>query len=75
MNTYKIDFTWDDEAQVWYATSEDIPGLVLEHESFDRLVEKVTLVAPELLELNCGITGDFSIDCVAHRRENIVAYG
>ena len=34
---YVIDFTWDDEANVWIATSNDIPGLVLESGSFDAL--------------------------------------
>ena len=27
--SYKIDFKWDDEAAVWIATSQDVPGLVL----------------------------------------------
>jgi len=55
-NKFRISFTWDDEACVWVATSEDVPGLVLEHSSFDVLVERVRLAAPELLELNCGYT-------------------
>ena len=32
---YKIDLTWDSEASVWVATSDDVPGLVLESGSFD----------------------------------------
>lgn len=51
---YKISAHWDDEAQVWTATSDDIPGLCLESPSFDALVEKVKFAAPELLELNTG---------------------
>ena len=34
----RIDFTWDDEAAVWIATSKDVPGLVLESGSFDALI-------------------------------------
>lgn len=49
---YKISAHWDDEAQVWTATSDDIPGLCLESPSFDALVEKVKFAASELLELN-----------------------
>lgn len=49
---YTVRFTWDDEAKVWTATSNDVPGLVLESESFDALVDRVKLAAPELLELN-----------------------
>ena len=49
---YKIKFLWDDEASVWVATSEDVPGLALESGSFDALVEKIRLAIPELLQLN-----------------------
>ena len=47
-----INLTWDPEASVWVATSDDIPGLVLESGSFDALLERVRFTAPELLELN-----------------------
>ncbi len=49
---YKIKFTWDDEAAVWIATSDDVPGLVLESGSFDALVERVRHAIPELLFIN-----------------------
>ena len=53
MMAYRIQMLWDDEAGVWVATSEDVPGLVLESGSFDALVERVRLAVPELLQLNC----------------------
>ena len=56
--TCEIQMTWDDEANVWFATSDDVPGLVLEHSSFDALVERVCSASPELLELNCGYSGN-----------------
>ncbi len=49
---YIIKLVWDDEAQVWIATSDDIPGLVLESGSFDALLERTRYAVPELLELN-----------------------
>lgn len=49
---YKVMFVWDEEARVWVATSDDIPGLVLESGSIDALIERVKYAAPELLELN-----------------------
>jgi len=52
MSEYTIVFFWDDEASVWIAESEDLPGLILESESFDALVEKVKKAVPELLELS-----------------------
>lgn len=47
-----VNLTWDPEAGVWIATSDDIPGLVLESDSFDALLERVRFAAPELLEMN-----------------------
>ena len=49
---YKVNFTWDDEANLWIAQSDDIPGLVIEGGSLDALIERVRFVAPELIELN-----------------------
>jgi hypothetical protein len=51
MNEYTVLLAWDDEARVWYCTSEDIPGLILESGSFDVLVERIRYAAPKLLEL------------------------
>lgn len=47
-----IKLVWDSEAQVWIATSDDIPGLVLESGSFDTLLERTRFAVPELLALN-----------------------
>jgi predicted RNase H-like HicB family nuclease len=52
MSEYTIIFFWDDEASVWIAESEDLPGLILESDSFDNLVEKVKKAVHDLLELN-----------------------
>ena len=49
---YVINLKWDDSAQVWIATSKDIPGLVLESGSYDALIEKIKVAVPELIELN-----------------------
>jgi len=52
MPEYIINLTWDNEAAVWIATSDDIPGLVLESGSIDALIERVRFAVPELLEIN-----------------------
>lgn len=44
--------TWDDEAQVWVAQSEDLPGLVTEAHTLEALRARVFIMIPELLELN-----------------------
>lgn len=50
--SYQIKLIWDNEAAVWIAASDDVPGLVLESESFDTLVERVRHAVPELIEMN-----------------------
>jgi hypothetical protein len=52
MLEYIVDLKWDSDADVWVATSDDIPGLVLESGSVDALIERVRFAAPELLSLN-----------------------
>jgi hypothetical protein len=44
--------TWDDEAKVWVATSNDISGLATEADSMDALVKKLQVMIPELLDAN-----------------------
>jgi len=43
---------WEDEASVWIATSDDVPGLITEAETCDALVKKLQIMVPELLEAN-----------------------
>ena len=45
-------FVWDAEAAVWIATSEDVPGLVLEDEDIDALAERAKRAAEELGRMN-----------------------
>ena len=47
---YNVKLTWDSEASVWVATSDDVPGLVLESNSYDALIEEVKVAIPELLD-------------------------
>lgn len=68
---YTVNFTWDSEAAVWIATSEDIPSLVLESGSFDALLERVRFAAPELLALNGDKVSPFTLTVQSERRERI----
>ena len=43
---------WDEEARVWVATSEDVPGLATEAETVESLIEKLRDMIPALLEAN-----------------------
>jgi hypothetical protein len=42
---------WDNEANVWVATSDDVHGLVVEADTWPAMIEEVRLVLPDLLEL------------------------
>ena len=70
---YLIKFTWDAEANVWVATSSDVPGLVLESGSFDALVERVRYAVPELLELNGIKKKDIPLCIQSERHERTYA--
>ena len=51
MNEYMIDLSFDDEAQKWYAQNNEIP-IVLEDNSLDKLINRIKLAVPEMLEIN-----------------------
>ena len=50
--TLIVHAVWDDEARVWVATSDDVPGLATEADDMDALVEKLKSMIPELLDAN-----------------------
>lgn len=43
---------WDEEASVWVATSDDVPGLATEEATMEGLIEKLKTMIPELLLAN-----------------------
>ena len=73
MNEYKIVLIWDEEAQVWYCSSDDIPGLILESGSLDVLVERVRHAASELLELMGHDPANASLSFKAERQAKVFA--
>ena len=52
MDKVNIQAFWDDDACVWVATSDDVPGLATEAENIDKLVAKLKIMIPELLDAN-----------------------
>ena len=57
-HTYTVKAEWDDEASVWVAEGEDVPGLVTEAATLERLMEKLRVMVPEMLELNGVLPAD-----------------
>ena len=49
---YYVHAMWDDEANVWVASSDDVPGLATEAETAEALMDKLKIIIPELLQLN-----------------------
>lgn len=50
--TLLVHAEWDEEASVWVATSDDVPGLATEAETIEKLSHKLNDMIPELLVLN-----------------------
>jgi hypothetical protein len=47
---------WDADADVFVATSSDVPGLVTEAPTLQELQDRLRVLVPELLELNGSLT-------------------
>jgi predicted RNase H-like HicB family nuclease len=54
MKELQVRAFWDDEAKVWVAESEEVPGLATEADTVEGLLIKLERLIPELLELNYG---------------------
>ena len=62
---------WDPDAKVWWTESDDIPGLVTEASTLEKLIENILALVPDLIKLN-NVTGDeIPISVLAHRVEHI----
>ena len=73
---YVVRADWDAEAKVWFAYSDDVPGLATGAETMEALVDKLKIVVPELLEENgllpqTGGEIDVPISVMAQRVEHI----
>ena len=56
-----IQARWDDDAGVWLATSRDVPGLVIEADTWALMIEEVKMNLPELLDLPVGTSNSLSL--------------
>lgn len=52
MALWTLHAAYDPEARVWYTMDCDVPGLVTEGETLERLRERAAAVMPELLQDN-----------------------
>jgi predicted RNase H-like HicB family nuclease len=61
MDTWRVTAFWDEEAKVWVAESDEVPGLATEATTLEALVEKLKIMIPELLDLNGMVSVFFSL--------------
>lgn len=66
-----IKLSWDPDACVWIAESDDVPGLVMESGSFDALIERLRFAVPELLALNGSTKSPLRLSFVSERHEQV----
>lgn len=70
MKPFFVRAEWDEEAGVWVATSDDVPGLATEAATMEGLVEKLKTIIPELLQANGIATGiDVPFEIMTRRFE------
>jgi Domain of unknown function (DUF1902) len=74
LDEFDVKVTWDAEAEMWVADSDNIPGLAAEAPDRDSLVKKLSSLIPELLALNevkLDATSGINVILHFHREERI----
>ena len=61
MRKYVVNADWDAEACVWVAGSDDVPGLAVEAETCEEVLDVVADVLPDLFEGNGLERGSVSL--------------
>lgn len=73
--TYHVHADWDPEAEVWVATSDDVPGMATEAPTIEALTEKLRILIPELLEANQLLSGEqpdaIAFELTTYRHESV----
>ena len=72
MKKCTIKMIWGEKEKRWHTEpAEDLGfGFILEHNSFDALIERVRIALPEMFEL-IGYTGDLQISFEVERTERV----
>jgi len=68
-----VNVLWDEEAERWVASSNDVPGLVLESHSFELLLSYYEDEAAYFLEENRDYKGPFQLSFETVRIVNVGA--
>ena len=57
---YTMNIIWDEEAQVWYSDSSELP-VFLNDASYDNLIARIRAAATDVLENMNGYVGPINI--------------
>ena len=66
-HTYFATISWDSEAEVWYVSDTDFPGLVAEAGTQGNLVRKIRRLVPELYGANRHLFDDAASETIPLR--------
>lgn len=73
---YQVEAHWDPEAEVWVATSSEVPGLATEAQTLETLTEKLKVMIPELLVANGLVSLNaarwLAFELTSHRQERVL---
>ncbi|MBU0653403.1 MAG: DUF1902 domain-containing protein [Proteobacteria bacterium] len=61
-----VEAFWDEEARVWVASSNDVPGLITESDTMEHLMQKLKILIPELLQANGLLSETDATDIPIH---------
>jgi len=73
-NKIQIKAFWDSDALVWVAESDDVPGLITEAETMEKLIDKLHILIPELLQENEMLSTELQeipFDLHSERKETV----
>ena len=73
----KVEAFWDEEAKVWVASSDDVPGLITEAATMELLIQKIRILIPELFRANKIVTDEEMIDipvCLFGRWQEVIKF-
>ena len=64
---------WDAEARVWWAESDNLPGLVTEAETQEALKDRLLRIVPDLLQESpdLALQFDHRIKIIFERQEDL----
>jgi predicted RNase H-like HicB family nuclease len=72
MQLIVVKATWDAEASVWVAESEDVPGLITEADTLEALQAKLPGIVQDLLEADDdGREVEVPIELIAHASSRV----